>query len=106
MEQEKFPNAPEYNHEKVEKFRKVYGEILHKLIARSGDDFTEIENLQTDLVQKVRDLESKYPNAVRYGMFHIMGGSTIPENLPALYDDFPGDDSVEKFLNDLAKKYE
>ncbi|MBI3305601.1 hypothetical protein HYZ82_00500 [Candidatus Nomurabacteria bacterium] len=105
MEQEKFPNAPVYNHEKVEKFRTVFEKIVKNVMALDDQDLTKTIELQKELVKKVTDLENKYSNAVRYGMFHILGGSTIPSDLPALYDDFPNGDSVEKFLEDLLKRY-
>lgn len=59
----------------------------------SGPDKFSIYNL---VVAKLRELESKYPNARDYLAFHILAGSTPHHELPHL--DFPGEDSLENFL--------
>lgn len=45
-------------------------------------------------------LDKKYPNARDYELWHVLVGSGIS---PRKNFDFPGEDSVEKFLNDLLK---
>jgi len=95
---------PVYNFEKDRKLRDLLGETQHKVILRDNDGFEETQKLQDELIKKVTELKDKYPDAYRYSMFHILGGSTMAA--PALHEDFPGDDSVEKFLNDLVKRYE
>ena len=53
--------------------------------------------------KKVRDkfneLQRNYPDFYQYKTFHLLMNSTPPES--ATETDFPGEDSVEKFLRSL-----
>ena len=44
-------------------------------------------------------LKKKYPNYTEYEMYHVLSGSTPP--IPSQFFDFPGDDSLEKFIRNL-----
>lgn len=47
-------------------------------------------------------LSQKYPEDYRKTLlFHVLAGSTIQKGLPIIKRDFPGEDSVEKFVEDL-----
>lgn len=43
-------------------------------------------------------LQSKYPNPTQYALFHILTGSTLMREAP--FFDFPGEDSIEKFIKE------
>lgn len=55
------------------------------------------------IVEKDQALKNKYctaeDNSQDYEMWHVLVGSTLRE--PAKKFDFPGDDSVEKFIRSL-----
>lgn len=54
-------------------------------------------------------IKKRYPDSRRYRIFHILIGSGIPEDFPKneiIEEDFPGEDSVEKFLESLISKEE
>ncbi len=47
-------------------------------------------------------LRIKYPDYESYAFYHILSGSTIDESIaPIKYEDFPGEDSVELFIDSL-----
>lgn len=54
------------------------------------------------LVEFASGLKARYPDFLDYDMFHFLAGSTpMPDRMPTKID-FPGEDSVEKFLRDHA----
>ncbi len=52
-------------------------------------------------VEFANRLRKKYPDCGDYLMWHIMAGST-PVGEPPKFD-FPGEDSLEKFINSLTE---
>ena len=49
-------------------------------------------------------LKETYPDAAHYRAYHALIGSTLrPEETGIIETDFPGDDSVVKFLESLAQ---
>ncbi len=53
-------------------------------------------------------LKGKYPDFNRYELYHALVGSNLfadPGYSFYTQEDFPGDDSIEKFLNDLITEY-
>ena len=64
------------------------------------------EELNKELFVFDSRLKEKY-NVMQYAMIHSLRGSTVHEQLEStiLYEDFPGEDSVEKFINYLVEKY-
>ncbi len=103
---ESLNNGPQpiYSFEKDRKLRNILGDAQLKALKRDSS-LKELLKLQTELVHKVDMLRQKYPDAESYAMFHVLGGSTPGGNNPVKYDDFPDDDSVEKFVNDLVERY-
>ena len=83
--------------------------ILLNLVAKSGvsKSFDELERYQIELGVRKDYLLAKYPNAQEYLIYHaLLGSSPKPSRQAQLItEDFPGDDSVEKFINYLADKY-
>lgn len=49
----------------------------------------------------LKKLEKKYPDHTNYRLYHLLDSSTLFKNCPKF--DFPGDDSVEKFLRSHAE---
>ncbi len=73
-----------------------------------------IEEANPDLVDKIYmeifpelkgSLLAKYPDATAYAFFHILGGSTLDNTFRAIeHEDFPGNDSVELFIDNLMNQ--
>jgi hypothetical protein len=90
---------PETSRLDIERSKKIKG-ITTKL-SESGNFEYYLE-----LVAFSEKLEKKYPNArEKYIIFHDLIGSGVWSTSEVIYDDFPGEDSVEKFVEYLAKKY-
>lgn len=55
------------------------------------------------IAEKSADLDRKYhdKDVTKHVWYHALAGSTPPDHADIL-EDFPGEDSVEKFLEDLA----
>ncbi|MEX2052320.1 MAG: hypothetical protein WD991_01315 [Candidatus Paceibacterota bacterium] len=91
---------------KIEKFEKIKTKIQNTL----SDLYTQVlgekfDELLLDIVNKASDLEKKYPNRDEYGVYHALISSTQDVNLKVVYDDFPGEDSIELFVERLRQKY-
>ncbi len=91
--------------EKVRKFHEMIEELKSRFIRNHDEKSLLI--LEDQLSKRFLYLEKKYsPRAHSYAMFHALGGgSTIAPWMNVNENDFPGDDSVEKFLNILTEKY-
>ena len=85
--------------EKNKKMEKIFENLLFRV---SGDNLMK---LQDEIVSRVKYLRDKYPNYPKYRVYHIISGSTPSPDLEVLEDDFPGEDSIEVFLNHLNQKY-
>lgn len=82
--------------QKVIELTKKFGAVYKRYGAAIWDELVDF----TDL------LNSKYPDAQDYRLYHIiamLSGGDLVEAASKL--DFPGDDSVEQFINELAVKY-
>lgn len=61
---------------------------------------------QDEILQRYNYLKSKYSDYADRTSLHVLIDSGLPASYPqAIEDDFPGEDSVEKFVNYLAEKY-
>lgn len=80
---------------------------LKKALDFLHEDLTveKIVNLQDDIFFFAQKLREKYPNFKNYTVYHTLIGSTIPAGVETVKEDFPGEDSVEDFVNSLIKKY-
>jgi len=92
-----------YSPEKNAKFSNLLNTLRLKVMRESLEDSGKLEG---KIVLFNAKLRGKY-NVMQYAMMHAFMGSGIDPNreLEILYDDFPGDDSVEKFINDLIEEY-
>ncbi len=86
----------EYDKEKFEALRARKLAIFNRAGEKNEEFFEETMN-------RGRKLLEKYPNAREYAAFHVLIGSSEPSGI--LYEDFEGDDSVEKYLGELEEKY-
>lgn len=78
-------------------------EICHPLIRAARKRLGAVRMFHR-LRERAAELEEKYTHAYRYLWFHVMRGSSLnqfPNDISA--EDFPGADSVEKFLRSLAE---
>lgn len=91
---------------KLDKIREIKERVL-TLYGR--EDLDEVMDIQGEITDFLKNLEVKYSNDHReYILYHVVGGSGpgIPwfefsnEKI-----DFPGDDSIEKFIKSLEEKY-
>ena len=71
--------------------------------------YNEREKMHNEIVKQVKYLRGEYPDANRRTVVSILAGSGISlaysHDHDIVEDDFLGEDSVEKFLNDLVNKY-
>jgi len=56
---------------------------------------------QEIVLKKSGELENRYPNPREFLTFHLLIGST-PKEEKILHFDFPGEDSIEKFLENFS----
>lgn len=82
-------NNPKSNIEKIKKERAFLYESF---------SIEKLMEFQNKLVEYIKDIRIKYPNYDKYVVYHVLIGSTLPDGVTIIEDDFPGDDSVEKFL--------
>ncbi len=63
----------------------------------------EIFDIQNKIAKYAKDLEEKYPDARKHRIFHVLIGSS--ENCSDMIkEDFPGEDSVESFIDNLLNQ--
>ena len=72
---------------------------LHDLVLRAFGN----PQLDKEVTKFANGLRSKYPDCENYLLFHVLIASTPP---PCKNFDFPGDDSVEQFLERFARSAE
>ncbi len=86
------------NRSDTERSKKIK-DILLKLSARRSYEYMD------EIVEFSKILEKKYPDTKKHIIFHDLIGSGMVSTDEVVYEDFPGNDSVEKFVANLAKKY-
>ena len=80
--------------------------IIVTSILNSEKKKEKIIEFQNEIVTRVNYLKSKYPDCQNYTIIHALSGSSIyVSDTNIIEDDFPGDDSIEKFVDDLYKRY-
>lgn len=91
-----------YSPEKVSRFLHMLFNLRFEVI----DDPISEKKLDEEIKAFTIRLRKKYPNTTQYAMMHALMGSTIDldDKIQILYEDFPGDDSVEKFIAGLGGK--
>ena len=109
MDESKKPLQPGQN---PEERPLPFSERNHKIKDRldgllKGIHYKKFDEIQEKIVVFVSRLREKYPDSNKYELMHIITGSGIPTraNFKPLEDDFPGEDSVEKFIDGLLEEY-
>lgn len=85
---EQLENNEQKEHERI------INELWTLMRSIPEDDLIEANNKIVDYAETMREL---YPNALDYALFHLVIGSTVDKHP---FFDFPGDDSVEKFIKE------
>jgi hypothetical protein len=66
----------------------------------------EMFEAQKKIVEHVKKIKTNYPNYSDYKIYHVLSGSTIRDSRTDVEEnDFPGEYSVENFLENLAREY-
>ncbi len=73
-----------------------------KLLKEKINDIYEDPEKYEKIVEFAQVLRGKYEDFQDYLLYHVLIGSTPFHELPKV--DFPGDDSVEKFIDSLWGK--
>ena len=89
----------------------LIAELRNLLLESYKKDEAEHSMVNYEMVlRKDKELKDKYPDYYTYRLYHLLIGSSVepiisnPENnspLPTENFDFPGDDSIEKFIREL-----
>lgn len=79
-----------------EKFNTLH-EKWENIMKKDGISFY---NKCADFSRKIRQ---KYPDAETYQLFHLLAGSTFDKDDAPNFD-FPGEDSIEKFIEEAGKE--
>jgi hypothetical protein len=66
----------------------------------------KMEQILNEIHDFVARIDAKYKNSRDYSMLHaIIGSGMMSTHKNVVEDDFPGDDSIEKFVDYLENKY-
>lgn len=96
---ENIPNQP-INLERYYAFKAKFDNY----ISSADPDFVDEIFLEI-FPQQQASLLARYPDATSYAFFHILGGSTFNDSIRAIeHEDFPGNDSVELFIDNLMNQ--
>lgn len=85
--------------EKNKKLKDMFTRLL------GSYDHENAQQIQEEIVTRVRYLRAKYPDWVNREVVHIISGSGMRVGSEIVTDDFTGDDCVETFLESLIRKY-
>jgi hypothetical protein len=88
------------NMEKESSFDKeAIKEELGFILARINRKLVELGGETNAITEKAQELRDKYPDYAEYELYHLLVGSTPKESLEKF--DFPGSDSIERFIMDF-----
>ena len=94
---------PKYNEALIEEYRLKMRNILEKM------DLDTYDKYALDVYNKAEEINNKFGRdaAIRCPMYHALIGSTIPKELFSEIEvtDFPGEDSIQAFIDTLETKY-
>lgn len=83
----------------------------HEVLRNKLKDFESLlsdeyfKKVNEDIYAFCKNLEEKYSDFSRHQIYHALIGSGMDSSID-IVDDFPGEDSVEKFIENLVQKYE
>ena len=101
------PNTktPIYSPEKVQALKTALMNAQLTIVRRTPGNQDEITRFQREIRGRVAYLEQEYKGNFRsYAMFQVLKSDRKPPEIK--HEDFPGEDSVEKFLTDLIARYD
>ncbi len=98
--------AKVYSTEKNNELRAKFMRFQNDLATVDLDRYMELSEEISQFGDNLRHTYTN-PNFEKYAMWHVLAGSTIDPTREAeiMKDDFPDNDSVEKFINDSIEKY-
>jgi len=92
------------NFEKPEKQESDVEILKQRLVEISRDeDFNVVMKFQDRIIDFIEQIRKTHPDHEEYMMYHVLAGSTPQGECPKF--DFPGEDSVETFINRLHQEY-
>ena len=82
------------------------GEKLTELKRKCGEIFQEYDKFEFNdaVVDFTKLLREKYTNLEGCRLYHLLIGSSINPEKKVEQFDFPGEDSIEKFINDFLNR--
>ncbi len=86
--------------EKINILKTKISNFLHILCSKK--DVAGLDEFLQRQTEFVDNLKKKYPDCEKYRFYHLFVGSTPWEDCPKF--DFPGEDSIEKFIESLEIK--
>ncbi len=86
-----------FNEELLQEYKGKLWTLVDKFVSDGRAD--EIAVL---LANKGKELKNLYPHVENYVFWHVLAGSTIFDNAMIHTEDFPGNDSVALFIDELA----
>ena len=98
--------APFYHEDLLTYKRKMDG-LINQVIKKDEREGTDTYFLLNRILRAKRgDLIKKYgPEAATYALFHTLGGSTTNIGQQIKETDFPAEDSVATFIDELVRRY-
>lgn len=86
----------DFKNEGLIKREQLIRELKDMVLEASAD--ADVIGKYNKIVDFADHLLQKYPDARSHQLFHVLIGSTTPN--PLAQFDFPGDDSIEKFIKE------
>ena len=90
--------SPSEQKERVGEVRRILKTVVEHHIVKG----TAVEFHGRVILSRAQYLEGKYPDAREYALFNLLTANSPESDYVYSKFDFPGDDSVEKFIRDLA----
>lgn len=102
------PEQPQLEHPEWEEHAEEISERVRMLRKRfpgtpGSEGFATREAIQQRIIEFARALQAKYPDYFNYRLYHAFIGGTSPEVCTNF--DFPGEDSVELFVQKLVEEF-
>jgi len=85
----------------MEKLEQQHEGVNMELLKKKRDEIYEDLDKYEKLVEFVNKLKAKYKDYQDYVFYHMLIGSSVSDNHKLSKVDFPGDDSIEKFIDSL-----
>jgi hypothetical protein len=97
---EQMPNAPTSPQEKPAKNNEAFIKNLHDILSQAYKNAEDMMKLYASVSNFASGLEQKYPDARSRRLFHLLISST-PGPEDNNMEDYPGEDSIVRFIEGL-----